>query len=271
MFIIVILLCLIGVQCTEINAININDTNNMNIITVNDTNMNNAININDTNMNTTNINTTTMNTTNINGTNMNIIAIDDNYFTNKTRNTANYNSRICFIIMTSHIYLNTRVKWQLATFFQDFNRNDLYYISCKSGPDPWIYGYHPADCGQDHDRFNKPSHKYLEFYKNMNLNYDFYVYIDDDTYVFIKRLRALLTYFDKTKAYYMGNMVGPKLHNMHGGSGFVLTKPTYLLLRSYVIKKFSSHSKLHVHGDTQTAMWIKEILSHILTIRIFLT
>ena len=46
---------------------------------------------------------------------------------------------------------------------------------------------------------------------------------------------------------------------MYGGSGFVLTKPTYLLLRSYVIKKFSIHSKLHRHGDTQTAIWIKEI------------
>jgi len=182
-------------------------------------------------------------------TSMKVISINDVI---KRENHDNTENRICYIIMTCDKYLSTRVKWQLETCFENFNRKDLYYLSYKNGPDPWIYGFNTGD-GQD-----QVSYKYLGFYKNLSLDYDFYVFIDDDTFVFPERIQNWLKYIDKNHAYYMGNMCEGSLGNMHGGAGFILTNPVYILLKS-LLKNTDTSTKLWKNGDTQTALWIKHI------------
>ena len=78
----------------------------------------------------------------------------------------------------------------------------------------------------------------LRIFKHfLTLDYDFFMIVDDDTYVFVDRLKNYLSFFDASKPYMIGDFLNwPELrpnvantgcnytHWLGGGAGIVLTK-----------------------------------------------
>ena len=170
--------------------------------------------------------------------------------------------RIAYIILTCNKYMDTRVMYQKNTFLKNV---DYYYISNKMDKENHIYGFDTCDA------YNDCPNKYLQFIKNMNIDYDFYLFIDDDSYVFSNKLIHFLSYFDSQRHYYMGVDFSQTniLTVFSGGAGFILSNKTYCLLKNYLQndKTIDEYKKEYTilypncslnHGDVFMAMWLSE-------------
>lgn len=89
----------------------------------------------------------------------------------------------------------------------------------------------------------------------MTLDYDFYFFIDDDTYVNIEKLQKYVETLDKNENLYIGHPCGEG--HMSGGSGFILTKPTYLSLIKYIRETDESKLYCSIYGDLSIFIWLK--------------
>jgi len=164
--------------------------------------------------------------------------------------------KICYIILTCEKFLETRSRWQRECCFEGIQ--DYYYLSCKPGPNN-VYGWGTAD------DYESCPYKYIAFFKNMNLEYDWYVFIDDDAFVFPSRMEKTLSKFDSKKPLYIGCEMGhlDNLIFMSGGAGFVLSNPTYKLLKKYVrstdMKSVQACREQMIHGDVSIGQWIKNV------------
>jgi hypothetical protein len=165
---------------------------------------------------------------------------------------------ICYIILTCEKYLPTRAAWQRENCFKHVNSKNLYYISCKPGPNS-VYGWNTTD-----DYISCPL-KYIEFFRNMDLDYDWYVFIDDDTFIFPDRFSKMLAEFDSTKTLYIGIQLEHMLpfKYMGGGASFTLSKSTYKLVKNYVlnsdIDSIKKYDGVMIHGDVTMGQWIINI------------
>jgi hypothetical protein len=154
--------------------------------------------------------------------------------------------------------LKTRSQWQRHNCFKYVSPDDYYYLSCKPS-EKSVYGWGTAD-----DYYSCPW-KYIEFFKNMNLDYDWYVFIDDDAFVFPDRMYKTLSRFDKSESFYIGLRMGhlENLEFMSGGAGFVLSNKAYNLVKNYIrtsnmniVQKIRDHM---VHGDVSMGQWVHNI------------
>ena len=165
--------------------------------------------------------------------------------------------RVCYIILTCEKYIPTRVRWQKETCFRNSDLKDCYFLSCKNG-EKSVYGWNTAD--------DYPSciTKYIKFFQNMDLDYDWYMFIDDDTFVFPNRVEQFLARLDPSDPLYVGNAWShiAGLRFMSGGAGFFLTKSAYTMLRQFLKDDVNaalrtSHALLN--GDATMGVWIREI------------
>jgi hypothetical protein len=81
---------------------------------------------------------------------------------------------ILFIILSTKQYAETRQQWQKQTWLQGV---DYVYLDTPVGEE--IYTNAPK--------------KYVQYLKTVPLNYDWYFFCDDDTFVFVDKLRDYLT------------------------------------------------------------------------------
>lgn len=167
-------------------------------------------------------------------------------------------SNICYIILTCEKYLPTRAAWLRENAFKYVNPNDYYFLSCKPGPGS-VYGWNTAD------DYNSCPWKYIEFFKNMDLDYDWYVFLDDDAFVFPDRYRDNLSKLDHNKNLYVGVPMAhlENLVFMSGGATFSLSRGTYNLVKHYIrnsnmieVQKIRDQM---VHGDVSMGQWITNI------------
>jgi hypothetical protein len=115
--------------------------------------------------------------------------------------------------------------------------------------------------------------KYIHFIYNMKdefLNYDWYVLIDDDTFVFHERLQTYLSTFNSKENYYIGKELDHIKKDfciyMSGGAGYVISKALYTLITEY-IKKIGKNEAYYplinlqeqFCDDLCIGLWIKEI------------
>ena len=107
--------------------------------------------------------------------------------------------KIAYILSTCEKYKDTRVKQQTESFSKYIDMNDVYYLSCKMDIDNRIFGWNSLD-----DSFNI-IFKYIYFFQNVTLDYDWYFFGDDDTYVFHERLVSLLKSKSKPSFMDIGN------------------------------------------------------------------
>jgi hypothetical protein len=165
--------------------------------------------------------------------------------------------KLCYIILTCKKNLHTKAKWQKETCFRNTDKKDCYFLSCESEGEN-IYGWNTAD------DYASCIDKYIKFFQNMNLDYDWYMFIDDDTFVFPKRIEQYLPTLEKSEPIYFGfrwsHIEG--LRYMSGGAGFFLTKSTYNMLRGYLSVNENTLLRCKeqpVNGDVTVGVWIREI------------
>lgn len=165
--------------------------------------------------------------------------------------------KICYIILTCKKNLQTKVKWQKASCFKNTPQEDCYFLSCEN-ESPNIYGWDTAD------DYASCIDKYIKFFQNMILDYDWYMFIDDDTFVFPKRIEQYLPTLDKADPIYFGfrwsHVEG--LRYMSGGAGFFLTKSSYNMLREFLLIKENTllrSKEKPTNGDVTVGVWIREI------------
>jgi hypothetical protein len=164
---------------------------------------------------------------------------------------------VCYIILTCEKYLNTRVKWQKETCFKDVPESDLYFLSCKEIK-PNIYGW------DTEDDYKSCITKYIKFFQNLTINYDWYMFIDDDTYVFPNRVEQYLANYDKTAPLYIGS-IWTHLKNLRftsGGAGFFITHNTYNKIKRHL--SVDENTKIRyidneIYGDVTFGLWVREL------------
>jgi len=175
--------------------------------------------------------------------------------------------KICYIISTCNKYLDTRVYYQMQTMFKNINKNDIYYLTSAPNIEKRQFGWYSMDDTQN------ITWKYIHFIYNMNgefLNYDWYIFIDDDTFVFTNRLLKYLTQFNPAENYYIGNELDHIKKEfcmyMSGGAGYAISNALYNKIYEY-IRKIGineayyplSNLKEQFCDDLCVGIWIKEI------------
>ena len=168
--------------------------------------------------------------------------------------------KIAYILSTCEKYKDTRVKQQTESFSKYIDMNDVYYLSCKMDIDNRIFGWNSLD-----DSFNI-IFKYIYFFQNVTLDYDWYFFGDDDTYVFHERLVSLLKSYDSNQNYYIGKLLDHIQAEwclyMSGGAGYAISRSLYQLIVQYVrnIISVSIEPLLrHWCDDLSIGLWIVEL------------
>jgi hypothetical protein len=140
---------------------------------------------------------------------------------------------------------------------KNVNKEDIYYLTSKPDIKNRHFGWYVMD-----DEKNI-TWKYIHFIYNMNIDYDWYIFIDDDTFVFEKRLINLLKIYDSSENYYIGNQLDHIKDDfclyMSGGAGYAVSKGMYKLLYNYVKKTGINNSYKHWCDDLCIGLWIQEI------------
>ena len=173
--------------------------------------------------------------------------------------------KTCYIISTCDKYLDTRVKYQMETMLKNVNKEDIYYLTSKPDLNNRQFGWLTMDDPQN------IAWKYIHFIYNMDIpHYDWYIFIDDDTFVFHSRLQNLLSTYDHKQCYYIGKELDHIKSEfclyMSGGAGYAISKPLYSLIVNYVKKNGVSnvyypiiHLKEQFCDDLCIGLWIQEI------------
>jgi len=167
-------------------------------------------------------------------------------------------SKICYISLTCEKYLDTRAKWQR----QYCKLPNHYLLSAKMDPENKIFGWED----KTGDDYNSCPLKYMCFFKEVDLpeEYDWYIFIDDDTFVIHDRMVKLLQKYKSELPLYIGQ---PLYHlqplvYMGGGCGFILSAPAFHKLKTYV--KETPYRELRTGrdmfcGDVSVGQWIKNV------------
>ena len=141
--------------------------------------------------------------------------------------------KLIIFVHTCKSYEDTRSKLLENTWAND---KDIVFITdnkeCKLKNHIYI-GAYKTGCTYHPDNVKKMFNLFLERYSN----YDFFMIVDDDTYVYIEKLKLYLSFFDKDEAYMIGDFFNwiflyPK-YNFNsktinwagGGPGIVFTLP----------------------------------------------
>jgi hypothetical protein len=86
----------------------------------------------------------------------------------------------------------------------------------------------------------------------MDLDYDFYMFIDDDTFVYTDRVEEYIKGLDSSLPLYVGQkLTHEPVPFMSGGAGFLLSKPLYKHLRQHLNAFVDKY-----HGDLSIGYWI---------------
>jgi hypothetical protein len=166
--------------------------------------------------------------------------------------------KICYIISTCDKYLDTRVKYQMETYLKNIDKEDIYYLTSNPNHANRQFGWYSMDDPQN------ITWKYIHFIYNMNiLDYDWYMFIDDDTFVFINRLENFLKDYNHSDLFYIGNELDHIKDNfclyMSGGAGYAISNGLYKLLYNYVKQTGINNSYKHWCDDLCIGLWINEL------------
>jgi hypothetical protein len=124
----------------------------------------------------------------------------------------------------------------MDSFLSDVPREDVFYLTSKPNIEQRQFGWNCMDDCQN------ITWKYIHFIYNMDtiLNYDWYIFIDDDTFVFKNRLETLLQQYNSTELYYIGKELDHIKDQiclyMSGGAGYAISNKLYSHITEYVKK-----------------------------------
>jgi len=165
--------------------------------------------------------------------------------------------KIAYILSTCEKYKTTRVQYQLDTYLKYVNQEDIYYLSCKMDVPNRIFGWDTLDDDKN------IMYKYLGFFQNMTLDYDWYFFGDDDTFVFHNRLLNMVEEYDCNDNYYIGSVLDHVktawCSYMSGGAGYMISKSLYQRIIEYVRSNPVQVTYQHWCDDLCIGMWIVEL------------
>jgi len=167
--------------------------------------------------------------------------------------------KICYIISTCDKYLDSRVKYQMDIMFKNINKEDIYYLTSQANIDKRQFGWNTLDDPKN------ITWKYIHFIFNMQIHekYDWFVFIDDDTFVFDLRLQKMLKQYNSEENFYIGKELDHIKKDfglyMSGGAGYALSKALYKLIYQYVINNGINNSFKHWCDDLCIGLWIQDI------------
>ena len=171
---------------------------------------------------------------------------------------------ICYIILSCEKYIPTRAKFLLETSLKNVDPKHIYFLSCKTN-EPNIYGWNTDD------NYESCPLKYIRFFQNMTLDYDWYYFMDDDTFVFPDRLNKFVSNYNKEESLYIGcrceNYSFPIY--MSGGAGFLLTKSLYTELIYFIRNTPENKLITSIYGDYLLGLWLTNINKKIIEVHIF--
>jgi hypothetical protein len=172
---------------------------------------------------------------------------------------------ICYIISTCDKYLDSRVKSQMDSFLKDVPLTNIYYLTSRPNLEKRQFGWNCMDDPQN------ITWKYIHFIYNTNIpDYDWYIFIDDDTFVFNNRLENLLSQYDSSSCYYIGKELDHIKDQfclyMSGGAGYAISNALYSKIYEYIRKIGVNeayynliHLKEQFCDDLCIGLWIQEI------------
>jgi hypothetical protein len=153
----------------------------------------------------------------------------------------------------------------MDTMLKNVNKEDIYYLTSKPDVENRHFGWHSMDDTQN------ITWKYIHFIYHMNIPYyDWYILIDDDTFVFEKRLLNLLTKYNSNENYYIGKELDHIKNKfcpyMSGGAGYAISKSLYSLITDYIRKIGKNEAYYPLINlqeqwcdDLCIGLWIQEI------------
>lgn len=165
--------------------------------------------------------------------------------------------KLCYIVLTCEKYLETRVEWQKKTVFQNVDSQDIFYLGPYMNIRKQMYSWGAGD-----DYHSLP-YKLYDFFRNIQLDYDWFMLIDDDTFVYHDRLVKHLSKYNPNHLIAEGHILTHIAHTKwglyhSGGAGTVLSNATYLALCNYL--RLSKDNKVqHLCADISLNYWLKQI------------
>ena len=166
--------------------------------------------------------------------------------------------KIAYIILTCEKYISTRVQWQLDTMLKTVDKNDIYYLGHTMDNEKRLFSWGAGD------DYNSLPYKFVDFFRNTDLTYDWFFLIDDDTYVFHDRLIQLLSTLHPEDKICIGKELDHIKHMvwgvyMSGGAGTVLSYPVYKSLCDYLKPRTNAEVIYHWCADICLGMWMKKL------------
>lgn len=168
--------------------------------------------------------------------------------------------KIGYIIKTCDKYLDNRVVNQANTSLQNININDLFYLTSKPDISRRHFGWNTDDS------YRHLTLKVLNFLYHIDCNeyhYNWYVFMDDDTFVFTDRLAEFLSKFDSNINYYIGKELDHIKKDfclyMSGGAGYIMSKSLFILLQSHIKNNGIEFSNKHWCEDLTVGLLIQEL------------
>jgi hypothetical protein len=146
----------------------------------------------------------------------------------------------------------------MESFLKNVNKNDIFYLTSKPNIENRQFGWNCMDDTQN------ITWKYIHFIYNMNIpDYDWYIFIDDDTFVFENRLKKFLLNYNSNENYYIGNELDHIKNEfclyMSGGAGYAISNSLYKLINNYVKQTGINNSYEHWCDDLCIGLWIDKL------------
>lgn len=170
--------------------------------------------------------------------------------------------KICYIIKTCDKYLDNRVVYQANTSLQNININDIFYLTSKSELSKRHFGWNTDDS------YMYLTLKVLNFLHHIDYaeyDYDWYVFMDDDTFVFTDRLADFLSNVDSNINYYIGKELDHIKNKfclyMSGGAGYIMSKSLFILLQTHIKNNGIEISNKHWCEDLTIGLLIQELVN----------
>jgi hypothetical protein len=168
--------------------------------------------------------------------------------------------RLVIFIHTCKNYEESRAKLLENTWAKD--NPDIIFITdneeSKLKNHIYIVNY-PTGCTYHPENVKKMFQLFLEKYSD----YDYFMIIDDDSYLYVDKLKAFLSFFDQEEPYMIGDFLNwPSLHDNYktganyqywvgGGPGIVFTKSS---INEY-IKLYNQHKISYQNHD----VWLHQL------------
>lgn len=170
-----------------------------------------------------------------------------------------FKMKVAYIILTCKAYWETRAVWQKRTVFENVPMEDIYYLGHTMKPEERLFSWGAGD-----DYHSLP-YKFSDFFKYSQLEtYDWFVFIDDDTYLYVDRLLRRLRSLDSFSLYIEGHILTHVAHTEwgiyhSGGAGTVLSRPVYQAIQHYFQSITHEYRAPHWCADICLGLWTKHI------------